>query len=105
MKNSYARVILPYEHFCDHVRNSPNLSPGKQHDPTLKTHMNIQTASKQARSTPADDDSPPSSPLSSSSSPLSEPPDESETRLRRSSRQNQDLATRKLNIIFDIVRC
>lgn len=88
IKNSYARVILPYEHFCDHVRNSMNLSPVKQSDPNLKTHTNIQTGSKSARSSvDADDDSPPSSPLSSSSSPLSEPPDESETRLRRSARQ------------------
>ena len=95
IKNSYARVILPYEHFCDHVRNSPNLSPGKQSDPTLKTHMNIQTAGKQTRSINGDDDdSPPSSPLSSSSSPLSEPPDESDNRPRRSGR-TQEHATRK----------
>ncbi|KIP08343.1 hypothetical protein PHLGIDRAFT_35021 [Phlebiopsis gigantea 11061_1 CR5-6] len=88
IKNSYARVILPYEHFCNHVRNSPNLSPAKQTDPNLKTHMNIQTAGKSARSSVGvDDESPPSSPLSSSSSPLSEPPDESEARPRRSARQ------------------
>ncbi|THH02163.1 hypothetical protein EW026_g654 [Hermanssonia centrifuga] len=92
MKNSYARVILPYEHFCEHVRNSPNMSPSKPHDPTLKTHMNIQSAGKSVRSSiGAGDDSPPSSPLTATSSPLSEPPDESDkndsTRPRRSARQ------------------
>ena len=91
MKNSYARVILPFEYFHDQVRNSPNMSPPKQTDPNLKTHTNIQTAGKSsARSSVGvdnDDNSPPSSPLSTSSSPLSEPPDESETRLRRSARQ------------------
>ena len=72
------------------MRNSPNLSPAKQTDPNLKTHMNIQTAgSKPPRASVGADDaeSPPSSPLSSSSSPLSEPPDESEARPRRSARQ------------------
>ena len=97
LKNSYARVILPYEHFCDHVRNSPNMSPTKPNDPNLKTHTNIQTASKSARSSvERDNDSPPSSPLSTSSSDLSDLPDESETRLRRSVRQTQDQPTRKL---------
>ncbi len=101
MKNSYARVILPYEHFCEHVRNSPNMSPSKPHDPTLKTHMNIQSAGKSVRSSiGAGDDSPPSSPLTATSSPLSEPPDESDkndsTRPRRSARQtSHEQSTRK----------
>ena len=114
LKNSYARVILPYEHFCDHVRNSPNMSPAKQHDPNLKTHTNIQTASKSARSSvERDNDSPPSSPLSTSSSDLSDLPDEADPRLRRSVRQGADQPTRKhlcclaaaSGLIFSPQRC
>ncbi|KAI9000697.1 PLU-1-like protein-domain-containing protein [Trametes punicea] len=80
IRNSYSRVILPYEQFCERVRNSPALSPNKPRDPQLKTHVNIQSAGSVGRlSTPGsmmDDDSPPSSPLTATSSPLSEPPDE-----------------------------
>jgi len=51
-------------------------------DPHLKTHTNIQSASKIPRSssgvTGVDDTSPPSSPLTTTSSPLSEPPDDGE---------------------------
>ncbi|RPD66829.1 hypothetical protein L226DRAFT_529234 [Lentinus tigrinus ALCF2SS1-7] len=84
LRNSYSRVILPYEQFCERVRNSPALSPNKQRDANLKTHTNIQSISGIGRlSTPVsnvDDDSPPSSPLSSTSSPLSEPPDEADAK-------------------------
>ena len=84
MRNSYSRVILPYEQFCERVRNSAALSPNKQRDASLKTHTNIQSTSGIGRlSTPVsnvDDESPPSSPLSSTSSPLSEPPDEADAR-------------------------
>ncbi|CCM06448.1 uncharacterized protein FIBRA_08712 [Fibroporia radiculosa] len=82
MKNSYTRVILPYEHYRERVRNSPNMSPNKPRDPQLRTHVNIQSASKSRSdsSAKADDDSPPSSPLTATSSPLSEPPDESEAK-------------------------
>lgn len=90
LRNSYTRVILPYEHFCERVRNSPNLAYNKPRDPQLKTHVNIQSSGKQNGA----DDSPPSSPLTATSSPLSEPPDESdlkdmksETKPRRSTRQ------------------
>lgn len=103
MRNSYSRVILPYEQFVDRVRNSPALSPNKPRDPNLKTHSNLQSGSILARpTTPVnrdDDDSPPSSPLSSTSSPLSEPPDDADmkdangskgesSRPRRSTRHN-----------------
>ncbi|THH33534.1 hypothetical protein EUX98_g693 [Antrodiella citrinella] len=90
LRNSYTRVILPYEHFCERVRSSPNMAYNKPRDPQLKTHVNIQSSSKQNGA----DDSPPSSPLTATSSPLSEPPDESdlkdmksETKTRRSTRQ------------------
>lgn len=80
LRNSFSRVILPYEQFCDRVRSSPALSPNKARDPQLKTHVNIQGAGSIPRpSTPdsaAGDESPPSSPLTATSSPLSEPPDE-----------------------------
>lgn len=82
MRNSYNRVILPYEQFCERVRNSPALSPSKPRDPGLKTHTNIQTSTTlpqlSTAESAADDDSPPSSPLTATSSPLSEPPDESD---------------------------
>lgn len=83
IKNSYTRVILPYEHFCDCVRNSPTLStsPTAARDPQLKTHMNIQTATHPL-TTPRERGSPPSSPLTSTSSPLSEPPDEGDYKER-----------------------
>ncbi|KIJ69805.1 hypothetical protein HYDPIDRAFT_164076 [Hydnomerulius pinastri MD-312] len=87
IKNSYTRIILPYEHFCDRVRNSPTLStsPGGSRDPHLRTHVNIQTAN--ARNLFARDvTSPPSSPLTSSSSPLSEPPDEGDYKERNGTR-------------------
>ncbi|KZT24551.1 hypothetical protein NEOLEDRAFT_1134959 [Neolentinus lepideus HHB14362 ss-1] len=83
IKNSYTRVILPYEHFQERVRNSSSLSPITSRDPQLKTHMNIQTGSKLSRlstSAMTDDTTPPSSPLTATSSPLSEPPDESDNR-------------------------
>ncbi|CAL1700343.1 unnamed protein product [Somion occarium] len=68
MKNSYARVILPYEHFQDRTKSGSSCNGAKANG----------------------DDSPPSSPLTATSSPLSEPPDESERldhKLRRTTRQ------------------
>ncbi|KIK67658.1 hypothetical protein GYMLUDRAFT_54436 [Collybiopsis luxurians FD-317 M1] len=91
IKNSYARVILPYEDFCERGRNTP-LSP-----PQGKPSVTIPSTNGKAphsSATPAHtgDDSTASSPLTASSSPLSEPPDESESkehssRPRRSTRQ------------------
>lgn len=90
MKNSYARVILPYEHFCERVKNSPNMSPTRFHDPTLKTHINIQSAGKSSRQN-GGDESMPSSPLTDSDSDLSSVPEEPDhrdnVRPRRSTRQ------------------
>ncbi|KAG5648789.1 hypothetical protein DXG03_000138 [Asterophora parasitica] len=83
IKNSYTRVILPYEHFCEKARNTPGIAP-IAHDPQLKTHVNIQSAGKLSRlsatATTTGNPSPPSSPLTATSSPLSEPPDEGESR-------------------------
>ena len=97
IKNSYTRVILPYEHFCDRARNSPAMSPMLARDAHLKTHTNMQTSGRLSRLsttiTSTDNTSPPGSPLTTTSSPLSEPPDESEckdigsgSRPRRSTR-------------------
>ncbi|KZT71516.1 hypothetical protein DAEQUDRAFT_724032 [Daedalea quercina L-15889] len=84
MKNSYSRVILPYENYRERVRNSTTLSPKKPGDPQLKTHA----AGKQSKSgTGEDDESEPSSPLTATSSPLSEPPEEASGRPRRNTRQ------------------
>ena len=109
MKNSYARVILPYEHFCDRVRNSPL---GKPRDGESRPSTNIQTSGSthQAGSSgiAGGDDSPPSSPLTATSSPLSEPPDEGDykdsnghkydSKLRRSTRQSsQEHQTREFS--------
>src|SRR5882757_541379 len=102
IKNSYTRVILPFEHFCDQARNSPAMSPMLARDAHLKTHTNMQTSSRLSRLSStvpsADNTSPPGSPLTTTSSPLSEPPDDSECkdiggrssgpRPRRSTRMN-----------------
>ncbi|ESK86819.1 rum1 [Moniliophthora roreri MCA 2997] len=95
IKNSYARVILPYEDFCERGRNTPSTPPRSAL--RKSPHVNTGTPSKLSRlsasaSNPGDV-SAPSSPLTVTSSPLSEPPDESETKeqtskLRRSTRQN-----------------
>jgi len=89
MKNSYTRVILPYEHWCDHVRASPlaSLATAPRGDSQLRTHTNTQkrmwSAGGGPTSSKPDGDgsmSPPDSPLTATSSPLSEPPEESEVK-------------------------
>lgn len=83
VRNSYTRIILPYVHFCERVRNSPNLSasPIMKTDPHLKTHVNIHNLNALSSLTRYPS-SPPSSPLTASSSPLSEPPDDADYRER-----------------------
>ena len=86
IKNSYTRVILPYEHWCEHVRASPlaSLATTPRGDSQLRTHTNIQKRmwSGVSASRPDRDGSmsPPDSPLTATSSPLSEPPEESEVK-------------------------
>ncbi|KAJ2930565.1 hypothetical protein H1R20_g6526, partial [Candolleomyces eurysporus] len=77
IKNSYTRVILPFEHFCERAKNSPALMPLITRDAHLKMHANFQGPSKATKS---EGTSTPGSPLTASSSPLSEPPDESESK-------------------------
>ncbi|KAF9478416.1 jumonji superfamily protein [Pholiota conissans] len=106
IKNSYTRVILPFEHFCDRARNSPAMSVAVARDAQLKTHSNIQKPSRLSTTvTSTEDNSPPASPLTNTSSPLSEPPDESESKdvngkpssskLRRSTRTGSQEQTPK----------
>ncbi|KAI0042015.1 hypothetical protein FA95DRAFT_1575993 [Auriscalpium vulgare] len=99
IKNSYTRVILPYEHYCEMVRSSPALAnlASASRDPQLKTHVNMQTLGKRPwvanngngsadNAGDVDMDSPPSSPLTATSSPLSEPPDDTEVKEEPSAR-------------------
>lgn len=100
IKNSYTRVILPYEHFCDRVRNNPSISAmAVKGEPRLSPDLNLppvsnssatligtignhnvvtsnSSVSSQAKRDGSEESTPPSSPLSSTSSPLSEPPDD-----------------------------
>ncbi|KAF5393073.1 hypothetical protein D9757_001208 [Collybiopsis confluens] len=90
IKNSYYRVILPYEDFCERGRNTP-VSPQTKPVVTIPV-TNDKAPHSSATPTHTGDDSTASSPLTASSSPLSEPPDESESkdhasRPRRSTRQ------------------
>ncbi|EMD40413.1 hypothetical protein CERSUDRAFT_111018 [Gelatoporia subvermispora B] len=93
LKNSYARVIKPYEEFCQRVRASPLLSPslsGEAAAVALGTETN---GNGNGAAVTKAEDSPPGSPLTSTSSPLSEPPDESELKERRTRRKDDDGAT------------
>lgn len=89
IKNSYTRVILPYERFR---AQHPVMSPPRdslleaQHTETKPSHLSATASSTEDASLPA-------SPLTTTSSPLSEPPDESDangkttgSKLRRSTR-------------------
>jgi [histone H3]-trimethyl-L-lysine4 demethylase len=86
IKNSYTRVILPYVHWCEHVRASPlaSLATAPRGDSQLRTHTNTQkrtwSAGTSARPDCDASMSPPDSPLTETSSPLSEPPEESEVK-------------------------
>ncbi|TFK66579.1 hypothetical protein BDN72DRAFT_844196 [Pluteus cervinus] len=106
IKNSYTRVILPYEHFCDRAKNSPAMSSILARD-QLKNGAPLSPEPPSRLSTGLDTntDSPPSSPLTATSSPLSEPPDEGDmkgaegskgSRTRRSTRmKSQEQTPRK----------
>ncbi|PFH49242.1 hypothetical protein AMATHDRAFT_76277 [Amanita thiersii Skay4041] len=74
LRNSYSRVILPYEHFCERARNSPAISP------TMKGAFASKPSRLSTTITTAGPSSPPSSPLTATSSPLSEPPDDNDTK-------------------------
>ncbi|TFK25933.1 hypothetical protein FA15DRAFT_638410 [Coprinopsis marcescibilis] len=84
IKNSYTRVILPFEHYTQRSRTSPTMSPTVSRDSPLKIHLNLANIARNksnnsgANSTEAT--SPPGSPLTTTSSPLSEPPEDSESR-------------------------
>jgi len=102
IKNSYTRVILPFEHYCERGRRSPSVSLPVPRDGDQKVQGSEESEGKTSRlSTTApstQEASPRGSPLTARSSPLSEPPDDAESkdrngklpslslRLRRSSR-------------------
>jgi [histone H3]-trimethyl-L-lysine4 demethylase len=86
LKNSYTRVVLPFEQFSERVKNL-QLTPPPTHE--LKTHSNIQSVKLPVLGSSVhgdDNNSPPSSPLTDTSSPLSEPPDENEPKRASGSR-------------------
>jgi [histone H3]-trimethyl-L-lysine4 demethylase len=70
------RVILPFEHFCERVRNSPALSPQKVGNEPLRTASAARVTRNSSPLKPKSDRrvgaSPPGSPLTSTSSPLTE---------------------------------
>ncbi|KAL4256714.1 [histone H3]-trimethyl-L-lysine(4) demethylase [Pleurotus pulmonarius] len=84
IKNSYTRVILPYEHFCERAKNQP-ISPMAPH-----RLFNDAASSRMSNSV----ESPPSSPLTATSSPLSEPPDENDLRDSKSANGRPRRSTR-----------
>ncbi|KAJ7591453.1 jumonji superfamily protein [Mycena floridula] len=83
IKNSYSRVILPYEHFCERARNSPS-GANVTRDSLLKAPTTPTPSAKQSYFNGigfnGDSVSGPSSPLTATSSPLSEPPEDGESK-------------------------
>ncbi|TFY73470.1 hypothetical protein EWM64_g10542, partial [Hericium alpestre] len=86
IKNSYTRVILPYETFCERVRNSPALANATANASantqirTLARRRQSMSVSLEPEGSGTRQDSPPSSPLTATSSPPSEPPEEAEVK-------------------------
>lgn len=81
IKNSYTRVILPFEHYAKRAKNAP-ATPQPPRESPLKIHLNLAgfnlnksaKASESAATSSAP--SPPGSPLTTTSSPLSESPED-----------------------------
>ncbi|KIJ37372.1 hypothetical protein M422DRAFT_260033 [Sphaerobolus stellatus SS14] len=85
LKNAYTRIILPYENFYNHVRNSPALSPGtprhnasQSQNPPPSTGRMTRMASAASALSVRSNGFAPGSPTSRKSSPLSEPPEDAE---------------------------
>ncbi|KAF5332034.1 hypothetical protein D9758_014588 [Tetrapyrgos nigripes] len=100
LRSAYTRIILPYEDFCERGRNTPLSPPRSSHN---KPQVNG-TPGNPTNNT--GDVSAPSSPLTTSSSPLSEPPDESESKdqvanakPRRSTRRMSQVETPKKSTV------
>ncbi|KAF8592639.1 hypothetical protein K439DRAFT_1378881 [Ramaria rubella] len=81
LKGAYTRVILPYENFYNHVRNSPSMSPATPRNPHVNSH-NVPSAGRMSRLSASvalgSNGVIPGSPTSHSSSPLSEPPEDAD---------------------------
>ncbi|THV08208.1 hypothetical protein K435DRAFT_824791 [Dendrothele bispora CBS 962.96] len=99
LRNAYTRVILPYEHFCERGRSTPTSPPRASQN---RAQVNGTPGKSTQPTQNGGDISAPSSPLTARSSPLSEPPDESESkeqvanaRPRRSTRRMSQVETPK----------
>lgn len=77
LKNSYIRVILPFEHLSERYRSSPPLANSGRLDGKDSLFVNTQTPPT-SRVEGSNTPSGPASPLSVTSSPLSEPPDDAD---------------------------
>lgn len=78
LKNAYTRIILPYENFYNHVRNSPSLSPGTPRNNQAQASQSTPSAGRMGRQTVGMNGTGPSR----LSSPLSEIPDDNEDNVR-----------------------
>ncbi|KAF8504202.1 hypothetical protein JB92DRAFT_2968040 [Gautieria morchelliformis] len=103
LKGAYTRVILPYENFYNHVRNSPSMSPAAPRNAHVNSH-NVPSAGRMSRLSAsialnANEPAPDSS-SSHSSSPLSEPPEDdangskSENGISRVGTESGDIETK-----------
>jgi [histone H3]-trimethyl-L-lysine4 demethylase len=113
IKNSYSRVILPYEHFCERARhlNISSSSSTLRPNPVSAPHRTVH--SNGANGGPINGErSGPSSPLTNNSSPLSELPDDNEPKdtkmpnpkLRRSTRFNSlDQSVGTLTLFLEVL--
>ena len=82
LKGAYTRVILPYENFCNHVRNSSSMSPATSRKAHVHPHMpstgRMSRSRRDATIALGTKEPVPISPTSHSSSPLSEPPEDAD---------------------------
>lgn len=80
LRNSYIRVILPFEHFSDGIRKSPSLSKDHEQDTSTQANGSGPSVNGETQIKMNGSASPRvGSPMSITSSPLSEPPDDMET--------------------------
>ena len=102
LRNSYVRVILPYEHFSDGVRNSPSLKRSREgeKDTLEKSGTPIPGAVANGVNGLSQTTSSRGSPLSITSSPLSEPPDDVDVNGAGPSNFGSPRTRKERNILF-----
>lgn len=81
IKNSYIRVILPFEDFFERSKNVSATTAPNSASAQKPLSLSLDTTPRKAEGAPSS----PSSPMSTTSSPLSEPPDENESKASESS--------------------